>query len=199
MSWSSCQVHDVHGRSTCDSLSRCSVATRRRLPSLFVVAPASSALCPSRRVSNMTLRISGFHVVTTSSGSQTVTDRKTSFFYVILSSCTCVQVSHDFHPSGTDGDRRRAVNRPSRHRRQHGWTWPQPFFLQCGSKVHDVFAGFVRMLGNVHDRQPSVILIFITMKKLNAWICAPPTTDPDHASVIPDKKRELVSTVFLLT
>ena len=44
-------------------------------------------------------------------GSRTVKDRKTSLFYVILSSYKCVQVSHDFHPSGTDGDRRRAVAR----------------------------------------------------------------------------------------
>ena len=41
---SPCQVHGVHGRSVCDF--------QRRLPSLFVVAPARSALCPSRRVSN---------------------------------------------------------------------------------------------------------------------------------------------------
>ena len=34
------------------------------------------------------------------------------------------------------------------------------------------------------------------MKKVNAWICAPPTTDHDPSSVIPDKKRELVSTFF---
>ena len=59
---------DVNGRSMCDSLSLCSVATQRRLPSLFVVAPATSALCPSRRVSNTTPRTSGFHVLTTSPG-----------------------------------------------------------------------------------------------------------------------------------
>ena len=49
------RVDDVHGRSLCDSLSPCGVADHRqsplqldrRLPSLFVVAPASSALCPS--------------------------------------------------------------------------------------------------------------------------------------------------------
>ena len=68
MSRSSCQVHDVRGRSRCGSLSPCSEATQRRLPSLFVVAPASLALCPSRRVSNMIPRTLGFHVLTTSPG-----------------------------------------------------------------------------------------------------------------------------------
>ena len=38
---------------------------------------------------------------------------------------TCVQVSRESHPSGTDGDGRRAVVRLYRHRRQHGWTCPQ--------------------------------------------------------------------------
>ena len=35
-----------------------------------------------------------------------------------------------------------------------------------------------------------------TMKKVNAWICAPPTTDHDLASVIPDKKRKSVTRVI---
>ena len=35
-----------------------------------------------------------------------------------------------------------------------------------------------------------------TMKRENAGICASLTTDHDPASVIPDKKRELVSTLF---
>ena len=35
-----------------------------------------------------------------------------------------------------------------------------------------------------------------TMKKVNAWICAPPTTDRDPASAIPDEKTELVTTVI---
>ena len=59
-------------------------------------------------------------------------------------------------------DRRRAVDRLSRHRRQHGWTCPQlPFLLQCGSAdqaVHDVFSGFVRMLGHVLVKQLAVVL-----------------------------------------
>ena len=42
-------------------------------------------------------------------------------------------------------------------------------------------AFFVRMLGHVLVGQPTVILRW---KKKNAWICAPPTTDPDHANVI---------------
>ena len=35
-----------------------------------------------------------------------------------------------------------------------------------------------------------------TMNRVNAWICALLTTDHDPASVIPDKKREPVSTVI---
>ena len=38
-----------------------------------------------------------------------------------------------------------------------------------------------------------------TMKKVNAWVCAPPTTDHDPASVIPDKKRISVSTFLYWT
>ena len=34
------------------------------------------------------------------------------------------------------------------------------------------------------------------MKKANAWICAPPTTDHDSAIVIPDKKRKSVTIVI---
>ena len=37
------------------------------------------------------------------------------------------------------------------------------------------------------------------VKKMNAWICALLTTGHDPSSVIPEKKREPVSTVFLLT
>ena len=82
----------------------------------------------------MTPRTSGFHVLTTSPWLQTATDRKTSLFDVILSLHTCVQVSHDYHPSGTDGDRRRAV-------RAHS-----PFFLQCGPRSPTRVQVFVRML-----------------------------------------------------
>ena len=41
---------------------------------------------------------------------------------------------------------------------------------------------FVRLLGYVLVRQPAVILSG-AVKKMNAWICAPPTTDNDPASV----------------
>ena len=32
------------------------------------------------------------------------------------------------------------------------------------------------------------------MKRVNAWICAPQTSDHEPASVIPDKKRKSVTT-----
>ena len=35
-------------------------------------------------------------------------------------------------------------------------------------------------------------------EKVNAWICAPPTTNHDPASVIPDKKRKSMTTFFFL-
>ena len=56
---------------------------------------------------------------------------------------------------------------------------------------------FVRMLGICacqaieRDLESSS-----TMKKVHAWICAPPTTHHDPASVIPDKKRKSATTVF---
>ena len=81
---------------------------------------------------------------------------------------------------------------------------------------------FVRMLGYLIVRQPTVILRENAVKKMSAWICAPPTTDrgldssntmkrvnawicalltTDHdpASVISDKKRKSVTTVFSRT
>ena len=33
---------------------------------------------------------------------------------------TCLQVPRESHPDGTDGDRRRAVNRLNSHKRRHG-------------------------------------------------------------------------------
>ena len=45
------------------------------------------------------------------------------------------------------------------------------------------------MLRHVHDKQPTVTLRV-------AWICAPPTSDCDR--VIPDKKREPVTTIVTL-
>ena len=51
-----------------------------------------------------------------------------------------MQVCHDVHPSGTHGNKRIAVDRLHRHRRQHWWTCPQPFFMQCGPrKAHSQY------------------------------------------------------------
>ena len=46
-----------------------------------------------------------------------------------------------------------------------------------------------RKLGFLHDGQPTVILR-ASHEKVNAWVCARPTTDCDPVSVIRDKKRE---------
>ena len=44
------------------------------------------------------------------------------------------------------------------------------------------------MLGHVHGGQPTVILrVPFTSRKVNAWICAPRTTDHDPANVIFNK------------
>ena len=46
-----------------------------------------------------------------------------------------MRVSRESHPSGTGGDRRRAVERLHRYRRQLGWTCPQlPLFLRYGPR-----------------------------------------------------------------
>ena len=46
---------------------------------------------------------------------------------------TCAQVSLESHPSGTDGDRMRGVDRLRRYRRQHRWTCPQLRLFFCGT------------------------------------------------------------------
>ena len=86
---------------------------------------------------------------------------------------TRVRVSHDFHPSGTDGDGRRAVVRLHRRRRQHGWTCAQLsiFAAQTDQEAQYVCAS-----------------LFSARKKVS--ICARPTTDRDLGSVIPKKKKE---------
>ena len=75
---------------------------------------------------------------------------------------TRVQVSHDFHPSGTDGDGRRAVVRLHRRRRQHGWTCAQLsiFVAQTDQETQYVCASLfsARKFRYVHDRQQIVIL-----------------------------------------
>ena len=64
------------------------------------------------------------------------------------------------HQSGTDGDRRRVVDRLRRYRRQHGWTCPQ----LVRTKESNTFSR--DMLGSVLDRQPTVILqVFFPDKK----------------------------------
>ena len=65
-----------------------------------------------------------------------------------------------FHPSGTDGGRRRAADRLYRHRRQHGRTCPQPFFIAVRTKESDMCASF----------------------RATAWICACQATDRDLES-----------------
>ena len=76
---------------------------------------------------------------------------------------TCVEVSRSSHPSGTDGNGRRAVDRLCRHRRQHGWTCPQ---------LHTFFA--VRT-------KASNTCVQVSFYK-DAWICARRTTDRDFES-----------------
>ena len=76
---------------------------------------------------------------------------------------TCVQVSRESHPSGTDGDRRRAVDRLRRYRRQHRWTCPQlrHFFVVRTKESNTCVHVFLREI---------------------AWIRARPTTDRDLES-----------------
>ena len=79
----------------------------RRLPSRFVVALASSALCPSRRVEHDSSNFASPrpdhpHVCASISGVSRDTDQEAE---------TRVQVSRESHPSGTDGKWRRAVVR----------------------------------------------------------------------------------------
>ena len=78
---------------------------------------------------------------------------------------TCVQVSQESHPSGTDGDRRRAVDRLHRY-----WRATAPLFCGADQGVQHVCISF--------------------FSQMNAWICERPTTDRDLASVIPDKKEK---------
>ena len=74
---------------------------------------------------------------------------------------TCVQVSGEFDPSGTDGDGRRygslvkapapaRVDVPSAHFFQRGPRSP--------TRVYKFFFFLTRMLGSVCDRQPTMIL-----------------------------------------
>ena len=63
------------------------------------------------------------------------------------------------------------------------------FFCSTDQGVQHVSQGFFPgMLGSVHDGQPTVILRVCAMKKVNAWICARPTTHHVLARVILEKK-----------
>ena len=74
---------------------------------------------------------------------------------------TCVRVSLDSDPSVTDGYGRRAVDRLWRRWRQHGWTCPQ-------------------LNGDLETQRH---------EKVNAWICARPTTHHDLASEKRKRKK----------
>ena len=59
-----------------------------------------------------------------------------------------------------------AVVRLWRHRRQHGWTCPQVTTFSVRTKESNTCVHFFsRMLGSVHDRQPTVIVRVSAMKR----------------------------------
>ena len=109
-----------------------------------------TALTPHVSVVSCVLSVC-LHVLTTSPNS----DRQTNDVFLILSSLllrntdqgveTCVRVSPESRPSGSDDKERRAVVRLHRHRRQHGCTCPQlsTFFEGADQGVHDVCASFI--------------------------------------------------------
>ena len=74
------------------------------------------------------------------------------------------------------------------------------FYLQCGPRSPtraQVFCAHAwKCACPATDRDLECVS---AVKKVNAWICAPRTTDHDPASAIPDKKRKSVTTVFLRT
>ena len=86
------------------------------------------------------------------------------------------------------------------------WSWECPapgerWMLGCvfhGQPAVILRVSTVRrwMLGCV--RQPTVIFRVTAMKKVNASICAPPTTDHDPAGGIPDKRRKFVIFDFFM-
>ena len=106
--------HDVHGRSPRDSLSPCSVAAHsQRLLQLNIIPPSVADSAPFA----ITVRCSTSEFGTVSVSSC----GKIRICFVILPSLllrnadqgveTDVPVSHDFHSSGTDSDRRRPLDR----------------------------------------------------------------------------------------
>ena len=83
---------------------------------------------------------------------------------------TCVQISQESHPSGTDGDRERAVGSLAQVQASVRVDVPTAphFFCSTDQGVQHVCASFH------HD---------------DAWICARQTTDRDLVSVIQERKK----------
>ena len=131
--------------------------------------------CVHLVVWKMTPRTSRAHVLTTSPRLPDSDRQKRRFFDSCIAalakhgprSLTCVPISRESHPSGTDGDGRRASDRLWRHRRQHGRspTVCASYFCSnawiCARRTTEILrvSAMKRwMLGSVHDGRPTVVL-----------------------------------------
>ena len=124
-------------------------------------------------------------------GSQTVTDRKTSMFCVIVRKFLTIFTR--LEPATIGGELQIACKDTgfSTGGRAHS------LFFSVRTKESNTSASFCanawicscQATDRDHERVSAV-------KKMNAWICALPTTDRDPASVIPEKKRKSLTTVI---
>ena len=101
------------------------------------------------------------------------------------------------YPSGTDGDRRRAVDRVKAQASARVDVPTAPFSFAVLIKESNACTSFCANAWTcacqATDRDPGRVS---AVKKMNAWTCALLTTDRDPASVIPGKKSKSVTTVI---